>query len=87
MYKIEWKQSATKELKNLKKSDIPRIIEAVEKLSVNPSPPGTRKLQGCEQLYRIRVGEYRVVYSIKNKVLLIEIIRVGHRKNIYKNII
>ena len=87
MYKIEWKHSVKKELKKLKKSDIPRIIEAVENLSVNPYYTGTRKLQGCEQLYRIRVGEYRIVYSVKNEVLLVEIIRVGHRKDIYRKFI
>jgi mRNA interferase RelE/StbE len=87
LYKIEWKHSARKELKKLKKDDIPRIIKAVEDLSLNPYPPGTRKLQGCEYLYRIRVGKYRIVYSVKNEVLVIEIIRIGHRKDIYKKFI
>jgi mRNA interferase RelE/StbE len=86
LYKIEWKHSAKKELKRLNREDIPRIIEAVENLSIDPYPIGSRKLQGCEQLYRIRVSNYRVVYSVKNKILLIEIIRVGHRKDIYKKI-
>ncbi|WP_456324618.1 type II toxin-antitoxin system RelE family toxin [Desulfonauticus submarinus] len=87
MYKIEWKHSARKELKKIKKSDISKIIQAVENLSLNPYPPGTRKLHGCEQLYRIRIGKYRIVYSINNKILLIEIIRIGHRKNIYRKLI
>ena len=86
MYKIEWKHSAKKELKRLNRKDIPRIIEAVENLSIDPYPIGNRKIQGCKQLYRIRVGNYRIVYSVKNKILLIEIIRVGHRKDIYKKI-
>ena len=87
MYKIEWKHSARKELKKLKKDDIPRIIKTVEDLSLNPYPPGTRKLQGCKYLYRIRVGKYRIVYFVKNEVLVIEIIRIGHRKDIYKKFI
>ena len=87
MYKIEWKHSARKELKKLNKDDIPRIIKAVEDLSLNPYPFGTRKLQGCEYLYRIRVGKYRIVYSVKNEILVIEIIRIGHRKDIYRKLI
>ena len=75
MYKIEWKLSAKRELKKLNKTDIPRIIKAVEKLSINPYPDGVRKLHGSERLYRIRVGNYRIKYSVENKILLIEIIR------------
>jgi len=61
LYKIEWKQSAKKELKKLKKAVIPRIIKAVESLSINPHPTGSRKLQGSEHLYRVRLGDYRIV--------------------------
>lgn len=86
MYKIEWKQSAKKELKKLKKAVIPRIIKAVESLSINPHPTGSRKLQGSEHLYRVRLGDYRIVYSVENKILLIEIIRIGHRKDIYRKL-
>ena len=86
MYKIEWKQSAKKELKKLKKAVIPRIIKAVESLSINPYPTGSRKLQGSEHLYRVRLGDYRIVYSVENKILLIEIIRIGHRKDIYRKL-
>ena len=86
MYKIEWKQSAKKELKKLKKAVIPRIIKAVESLSINPHPTGSRKLQGSEHLYRVRLGDYRIVYSVENKIVLIEIIRIGHRKDIYRKL-
>ena len=84
-FKIEWKQSAIKELKKLNKSAIQNIIEAVEKLSSNPHPTGSRKLRAAEYTYRLRIGQYRVIYSIHSEILVIEIIRVGHRKNIYKN--
>lgn len=83
-YKIEWKTSALKELKNLDRSVIPRIITAVESLSGNPRPAGVRKLQGSEYTYRIRVGEYRVVYEITDFRLLVIIIRVRHRKEVYR---
>lgn len=83
-YKIEWKNSAKKELKRLDRIGIPKIIAAVESLSIEPHPSGHKKLQGSEHTYRIRVGDYRVVYSVEDQILLIEIIKIGHRKNSYK---
>ncbi len=84
-YKVEWKLSAVKELRKLDKSTISIIINAIEKLSTNPYPTGIRKLRGTDYLYSLRVGQYRIIYSIHSEILVIEIIRVGHRKNIYKN--
>ncbi len=84
LYKIEWKKSAVKELKKLDKKIIPRIINAVELLSESPIPNKCKKLIGSEHIYRIRIGDYRIIYSIENNLLLIEIIRIGHRKDIYK---
>jgi mRNA interferase RelE/StbE len=83
-YKVEWKTSALKELKNLDRSVIPRIVAAVESLSGNPRPSGVRKLQGSEHTYRIRVGEYRVIYEITNDAMLVTIVRVRHRKEVYR---
>ncbi len=82
-YKIEWKHSAVKELKHLPKQVIVRMLEAVERLASDPFPSGVRKLAGAEHSYRIRVGDYRIVYNLLSRALLIEIIRVGHRKNVY----
>ncbi|MCF6284791.1 MAG: type II toxin-antitoxin system RelE/ParE family toxin [Candidatus Hydrogenedentes bacterium] len=87
LYSIEWKKSARKELRKLEKSAIPRVLEVVKSLIYDPYPAGSRKLQCSEHLYRVRIGDYRVVYSVKNEVLLIEVIRVGHRKDIYRNLI
>ena len=85
-YKVVWKNSAHKELKRLPKGSIEKILLAVEKLSVDLNPIGSKKITGSVSTYRIRIGDYRVVYSIKNKCLVIEIIRVGHRKDIYKKL-
>lgn len=85
-YRIEWNQSAQKELKTLGKGVIPRILEAVEKPAENPYPRGGRKLMGTEYTYRIRVGDYRVVYSVHESTLVIEVVRVGHRKVIYRKL-
>lgn len=86
-YRIEWKQSAKKELRKLAKTVIPKVLEVVAALVENPHPVGSRKLRGSEHTYRIRVGDYRIVYSVFSNVLVIEIIRVGHRKNIYRKLI
>ena len=83
-FKIEWKRSATKELKKLPKETVPRILKAVEMLLDEPYPSGVRKLVGSEHTYRLRVGNYRVVYSVIASKLVIEIIRVRHRKDVYK---
>ena len=86
LYKIKWKNSAKKELKRLDKSIIPKIIKSVESLSINPYPKNTKKLTSSQNIYRIRVGEYHIIYNIQSDVLIIEIIKVGHRQGIYKNI-
>jgi len=83
-YKIEWKRSAVKELEKLPRQAVPRVVEAVRNLMSNPFPMGTRKLAGSEQSYRIRVGVYRILYSVYVDKLIIEIIRVKHRKDAYK---
>ncbi len=83
-YTIEWKRSAVKELKQLPQDAIARIVKAVEQLSANPYPAGVKKLIGSEHTYRLRVGTYRVVYTLQANVLVITVIRVGHRKDVYK---
>jgi mRNA interferase RelE/StbE len=82
-YKIEWKRSAVKDLRSLPKDVIGKIVRAVEQLSTNPYPVGVKKLVGSEHTYRIREGSYRVVFTVAASSLVIEIIRVGHRKDVY----
>ena len=82
-YRIEWKRSATKELRSLPTHMVKRIVDAVTQLSVNPFPSGVRKLSGSQHSYRIREGDYRVVYTVTALTLVIEVIRVGHRKEVY----
>lgn len=83
-YKIEWKQTAVKELKQLPKEIIPKILAVAQKLSSNPLPPQTTKLVGTQNSFRIRAGDYRIIYNIFSKTLIIEVIRVKHRKEVYK---
>lgn len=83
-YKIEWKKSAIKELYGLPKDYIPRIIAAVENLVSNPLSPKVKKLSGSERTYRLRVGNYRVVYEVVQDRLVIHIVHVRHRKEAYR---
>ena len=59
-------------------------MQAVEKLVTNPYPSGSKKLMGSESIYRIRVGDYRIIYNIQSSVLTIEVIKVGHRREVYR---
>lgn len=85
-YNVVWKRSATKEARKLSKSILLRILQAVENLSTDPYPIGSRKIMGAANKYRIRVGDYRVIYSVDDDILLIEIVRVRHRKDVYKQL-
>lgn len=82
-YRIEWKASARKELRGLERAILGRVLTAVEALATDPRPDGCRKLAGSKQSYRIRVGDYRVVYLIEDDRLIVEIIRVRHRSAAY----
>lgn len=84
-YQIEWKNSARKELRKLPPETIQTIIEVVESLAANPHPPICRKLVGSDKTWRVRVGNYRVIYNIFSSSLIIEIVRVAHRKDVYRS--
>lgn len=83
-FQVEWKNSALKEIEKLPRQIVTRVVAAVDKLSDNPFPQGVRKLVGSEFSYRVRVGDYRVIYNIFQNRLVIEIVRVRHRKDAYK---
>lgn len=83
-YKLVWKKQAVKELWNLEKSIIKKLMVLIEHLCENPRPKGCRKMKGQKNFYRIRYKNYRVIYKIEDKRLIIEIIKIGHRRSIYK---
>ncbi len=82
-YRITIKKSAAKELEDITKKDLRRIIKRIRALAENPRPQGSQKLSGQEQ-YRIRQGDYRIVYSIEDKNSLVDIFKIGHRREIYR---
>ncbi len=83
-FRISWKPSATRELKRLPKEVVVRIVRAVEELAANPRPPGATKIVGSQHTYRLRQGDYRVVYNVLTQEVVIEVIRVGHRRDVYR---
>jgi mRNA interferase RelE/StbE len=84
VFRIEWKKSTRKDLRKLPVSTAERIVEAVENLAENPFPNGVEKLSGSEHAYRIRLGDYRIVYEVVTESKLVEIQRVRHRKDVYR---
>lgn len=84
MYTIVVSRIAEKQLEQLPKPAANAVWEKIRSLATDPRPKGCKKLQGYEREYRIRSGDYRVVYRVEDDVLVIEVIGVGHRKDIYR---
>jgi len=84
-YRIEWRNSTKRDLRRIAPSDVTRIIEAVAALAADPFPHGCVKLSGSERSYRIRVGDHRFLYEVYAGRLVIEVIRVGHRRDVYRD--
>lgn len=83
-YRLEVSATAEKQIRKLNKADQIRVLRAIQNLAKEPRPPGTRKLRGYEDVYRIRVGTYRILYSIESGRLLIIVLKVGHRRDVYR---
>ena len=82
-YKITLKKSAVKELENIPKKHLQKIVEKIKSLSSNPRLQGFQKLSNKEQ-YRVRLGDYRIIYLIRDKEHIVEIFKIGHRKEVYR---
>lgn len=83
-YRIELSATAERQLRALNKTDRARIITAIRALASDPLPRGCRKLRGYDDVYRIRKGVFRIIYSIENDRLLIIILKLGHRRHVYR---
>ncbi|MFC1497906.1 type II toxin-antitoxin system RelE/ParE family toxin [Verrucomicrobiota bacterium] len=82
-YKIIIRKSVSKDMKRIPKKDVQRILKALKALAQDPRPPQSKKLSG-EEKYRLRCGVYRVLYEIQDKQLIVCVVRVRHRKAVYK---
>ncbi|MDQ1239117.1 MAG: mRNA interferase RelE/StbE [Thermodesulfobacteriota bacterium] len=81
-YKLLVKRSVAKDLRAIPRKDIARILKVIEALSEEPRPPGCEKLSGQER-YRVRQGFYRIIYEIKDQELVVYVVKVGHRREVY----
>jgi mRNA interferase RelE/StbE len=85
MYRILLRPLAQRFLRKLReKSLAARLVTAMRDLAGHPRPPGCEKLVGAEDLYRIRVGDYRIIYQIRDELLLVLVVKIGHRREIYR---
>jgi mRNA interferase RelE/StbE len=82
-YELVFKKSVAKDLRELPKADVKRILQRIRSLADDPRPPGSEKLSGLER-YRLRQGVYRIVYEIDDEVLIVLVVKVGHRRDIYR---
>jgi mRNA interferase RelE/StbE len=82
-YRVFFKKSVEKDFGSIPKKDVKRILNRIKTLEDNPRPAGCENLAGQER-YRLRQGRYRIVYSMRDKELTVWVVRVGHRKDIYR---
>jgi len=82
-YRLTFKKSVTKDFRLIPKNDVRRILKRIEALADDPRPMGCEKLSGQER-FRVRQGVYRIVYEILDKELVIVVVKVGHRREVYR---
>ena len=82
-YRIQFKNSVAKDLRNIAKKDVKKILRTIDALAEDPRPAGAKKLSGSDY-YRVRHGMYRIVYEIRDDVLIVYVIKVAHRSSIYR---
>lgn len=83
-YAISYTSSAAKALRKIERATSRRLLQAIGRLSDDPRPPGCIQLKGGEGELRIRVGNYRVIYEVKDEQLVVLVLHLGHRREIYR---
>ena len=83
-FDVEITRSAEKQLKRLPRTDQQRLARVMLALADDPFPRGTRKLSGYDDVFRVRVGRYRILYSVSETRLIIVVLKIGHRKDVYR---
>ncbi len=84
MYEVTLLEKAIKELSKLPKKEADKVAAKIDKLGDDPYPTGSKKLQSYENVYRIRQGDYRILYEVQNKRLTVQVVKIGSRKDVYK---
>ena len=83
-YEVEISRTAERQLRRLPRADQARVARVMLGLADNPFPRGTRKLSGYDDVFRVRAGRFRILYSVSERVLVIVVLKVGHRKDVYR---
>jgi mRNA interferase RelE/StbE len=84
VFKIEIKPSAWRDMQRLPRSMQKRVAEKIDALANDPFPRGSTKLEALENLWRVRVGDYRIIYQVRKEVLVVFVVRVKHRGDVYR---
>ena len=84
-YEIQYKKSVEKDLRKLPSSQLKGVVAKIRALAANPRPEGSVKLRGSSDLFRVRHTDYRIVYQISDKTLVVLVVKVGHRRKIYRD--
>lgn len=82
-YSLRMKRNAEKELRAIPKVELPKVVARIHALAADPRPPGSQKMAG-ESRYRVRQGDYRVLYTIDDMEKVVEIVKIGHRREVYR---
>ncbi len=83
-YRIEVSATAERQIRKLPRADQIRVIRVIQALATDPRPVGCRKLSGHDDVFRVRIGRYRVLYSIEDRRVVIVVLKVGDRKDVYR---
>ncbi|MBA2735866.1 MAG: type II toxin-antitoxin system RelE/ParE family toxin [Pyrinomonadaceae bacterium] len=83
-YEVKIVGAVKRQLRRISKNNQKRILEKIEELVFNPRPYGYAKLESSDELYRVRIGDYRIIYQINDKILLVIVLEIGHRREIYR---
>ena len=83
-YRVEISRSAAKELRGIDRMWIPKIVATIETLKAEPRPSGCKKLVGSDHTYPLRIGDYRVIYDIHDDALIVLVVRIRHRSDVYR---
>ncbi len=83
-YEVNLSRSVRKDLRRIDKQEVPRLVSAIDSLAQTPYPPDSKKLLGSHHSYRLRLGNYRVLYEVEEDIKVISVFKVGHRKEVYR---
>jgi mRNA interferase RelE/StbE len=83
-YKVEISATAERQIRKLPRADQIRVIRVIQALATDPRPPRCRKLSGYDEVFRVRIGRYRALYAIEDRQLVIIVLKVGDRKDVYR---